>query len=160
MLRSCSHAASAAATHARRARCLVMERNLPRVVGCDRRAREVTRGSGTADAPQSGMREFSYLSHGNPCRPHMAAHTHVYLRDEDCPMTASTMTAPRFPRAAGVAVTTWLALALVAGAPRLPAPPPLPRPPPPILPLPPRTPVARTPVPAPRPRTAPAPPPA
>jgi len=31
-------------------------------------------------------------------------------------MTASTMTAPRFPRAAGVAVTTWLALALVAGA--------------------------------------------
>ena len=30
-------------------------------------------------------------------------------------MTASTMT-PRFPRAAGVAVTTWLALALLAGA--------------------------------------------
>src|SRR5207237_2670414 len=30
-------------------------------------------------------------------------------------MTASTMT-PRFPRAAGVAITTWLALALVAGA--------------------------------------------
>ena len=31
-------------------------------------------------------------------------------------MTASTMTAPRFPRAAGVVVTTWLALALLAGA--------------------------------------------
>src|SRR5438876_1144496 len=93
-----------------------MERNLPRVVGCDRRAREVTLGSGTADAPQSGMRDFSYLSHGNPCRPNMVAYTHVYLRDEDCPMTASTMTAPRFPRAAGVAVTTWLALALAVAA--------------------------------------------
>src|SRR2546427_10456154 len=31
-------------------------------------------------------------------------------------MTASTLNAPRFPRAAGVAVTVWLALALVAGA--------------------------------------------
>src|SRR5438309_728619 len=35
---------------------------------------------------------------------------------EDRAMPASTMTVPRFPRAAGVAVTTWLALALVAGA--------------------------------------------
>jgi len=31
-------------------------------------------------------------------------------------MTASTIAAPRFPRAAGVAVTAWLALALLAGA--------------------------------------------
>jgi hypothetical protein len=31
-------------------------------------------------------------------------------------MTASTIAAPRFPRAAGIAVTAWLALALVAGA--------------------------------------------
>jgi len=31
-------------------------------------------------------------------------------------MSASTMTVPRFPRAAAVAVTLWLALALVAGA--------------------------------------------
>jgi hypothetical protein len=31
-------------------------------------------------------------------------------------MTASTIAAPRFPRAAGIAVTTWLALALLAGA--------------------------------------------
>jgi hypothetical protein len=30
-------------------------------------------------------------------------------------MTASTIAAPRFPRAAGVAVTAWLALALLAG---------------------------------------------
>src|SRR6266550_1060299 len=31
-------------------------------------------------------------------------------------MTASTIAAPRFPRAAGIAVTAWLALTLVAGA--------------------------------------------
>jgi len=31
-------------------------------------------------------------------------------------MTASAIAAPRFPRAAGVAVTAWLALALLAGA--------------------------------------------
>jgi hypothetical protein len=31
-------------------------------------------------------------------------------------MTASTVSAPRFPRAAGFAVTAWLALALLAGA--------------------------------------------
>ncbi len=31
-------------------------------------------------------------------------------------MTASVIAAPRFPRAAGVAVTAWLALALLAGA--------------------------------------------
>src|SRR2546430_10765844 len=31
-------------------------------------------------------------------------------------MTASTIAAPRFPRAAGVAVTAWLALVLLAGA--------------------------------------------
>jgi len=31
-------------------------------------------------------------------------------------MTASTITAPRFPRAAGIVVTAWLALALLAGA--------------------------------------------
>src|SRR5467141_1784234 len=35
---------------------------------------------------------------------------------EDRAMSASTMTVPRFPRAAAVAVTLWLALALVAGA--------------------------------------------
>src|SRR2546428_286023 len=34
-------------------------------------------------------------------------------------MTASTIAAPRFPRAAGIAVTAWLALTLVpAGEPR------------------------------------------
>src|SRR6266550_6589279 len=115
-LRFWSHAASAAAASARRARCLVMERNLPRVVGCDRRAREVTLGSGTADAPQSGMRDFSYLSHGNPCRPQYGCIYTCLPSRRGLPMTASTMTAPRFPRAAGVAVTTWLALALVAGA--------------------------------------------
>jgi len=31
-------------------------------------------------------------------------------------MTASTITAPRFPRAAGIAVTAWFTLALLAGA--------------------------------------------
>ena len=31
-------------------------------------------------------------------------------------MTASTIAAPRFPRAAGIAVTAWLAVTLVAGA--------------------------------------------
>src|SRR5947199_6680799 len=31
-------------------------------------------------------------------------------------MTASTMTAPRFPRAAGVVVTAWVVLALLGGA--------------------------------------------
>lgn len=31
-------------------------------------------------------------------------------------MTASTIPAPRFPRAAGIAVTAWVALALLAGA--------------------------------------------
>ena len=31
-------------------------------------------------------------------------------------MSASTIAAPRFPRAAGVAVTAWLALVLLAGA--------------------------------------------
>jgi len=31
-------------------------------------------------------------------------------------MTASTITAPRFPRVAGVAVTAWLAVVLLAGA--------------------------------------------
>src|SRR5256885_15905858 len=51
-----------------------------------------------------------------PLSPNMVVYTNVYLREKDCHMTASTMTAPRFPRAAGVAVTTWLALALLAGA--------------------------------------------
>src|SRR5438046_8739251 len=31
-------------------------------------------------------------------------------------MTASSMTAPRFPRAAGVVVTAWVVLALLGGA--------------------------------------------
>src|SRR2546426_7265385 len=54
--------------------------------------------------------------------PRSSEYSCIYIRifrepsEEAYPMTASTMTAPRLPRAAVVAVSAWLALALLAGA--------------------------------------------
>src|SRR6266702_273640 len=49
--------------------------------------------------------------------PRSPVHSCIYnTYFEDCAMTASAIAAPRFPRAGGVAVTAWLALALLAGA--------------------------------------------
>src|SRR6266566_3671984 len=56
---------------------------------------------------------------GNRGRGHIVVYTHSYSGNplaEDRAMTASTIATPRLPRAAGIAVIVWLALALLAGA--------------------------------------------
>src|SRR6266568_7540331 len=56
---------------------------------------------------------------GNPGCREIVVYTYDYsdnLLTRDCAMTASTLIAPRFPRAAAVVVTVWLGLALLAGA--------------------------------------------
>src|SRR5439155_714035 len=137
MPRFSSHALSAAAASAKSARCLVMERNLPRVVGdgvpfAGSNAAVGLSGSTSARYERVlivGSRWLAFRGREPPAAEYSCIYTCILDRPpflKRTAMTASTMTAPRFPRAAGVAVAAWvdiatalLALVLVAaGEPR------------------------------------------